>query len=295
MHPANFDYYRASTVDEAIALLQEHGFEAKLLAGGHSLLPMMKLRLAQPSVLIDIGRIGELRGIHCDEGKFTIGALTTQADVAASRELWDRATALAEAASKIGDVQVRNLATIGGNLAHADPASDLPAVMLALGAELQTRGPGGERWLAASDFFHGLFTTALEETELLTSLSVLAHADTEGSAYEKFENPASGYAIIGVAAWVRREGTGESARTTSARVAVNGLLDRAVRLQGVEAALMAGRDIEEAAGRALEGLDPGEFMSDIHASASYRAHLLKTLTRRALSHATERVTNQPHS
>ena len=171
MYPAKFDYYRATSVDEAIALLQEHGDEAKLIAGGHSLLPMMKMRLAQPATLIDLGRCDELRGLMVDRGNgVTIGAMTTYAEIAADAHVRAEFGALADACAIIGDVQVRNRGTIGGNLSHNDPASDLPAVALALDATLTLRGPGGERSVPAEEFLVGLMTTALEPGEILVSV-----------------------------------------------------------------------------------------------------------------------------
>ena len=201
MYPAKFDYYRAASVQEAIQLLQDHE-DAKLLAGGHSLIPAMKLRLAQPPAIIDIGRIAELKGVSHDNGSIKIGALTVHADVAASNVLKSNCPLLAEAASNVGDRQVRHKGTIGGNIAHADPASDMPAAILALGGTIHLIGPSGSRQVAAADFFIDLLATDLHEDELLTAIEVPAQSGKTGSCYLKFEHPASGYAVCGAAAVV---------------------------------------------------------------------------------------------
>ncbi len=249
MYPAKFDYYRASSVEEAVSLLQQHQ-GAKVLAGGHSLLPMMKLRLAEPSVLVDIGRVDDLRGIrHTGDGSVTIGALTTYVEIANDETLRGNAAfgALVDACALIGDVQVRNRGTIGGNLSHNDPASDLPAVALALDATLELVGPDGERSVPASEFLTGLMETALGPGELLRAVTF---SGLDGSsAYEKFENPASGYAICGVAAYLGSGGP---------RVAVNGALDYARRLSGVESALGEGDD-SAAAAHATDGLNEWDY------------------------------------
>src|SRR4051812_13959167 len=193
MYPAKFDYVRAGSVDEAVALLQQHE-DSKLIAGGHSLLPLMKLRLATPATLIDISRIPNLKGIRREGDGITIGALTTLNDVATSEDVKSIAPALAEGASHVGDQQVRNRGTIGGNIAHADPASDLPTVLLALDAEIRVVGPNGQRSIEARNFFVDLLTTALHPDEVITEVHVPA---APKSAYVKFENPASGYAMLG--------------------------------------------------------------------------------------------------
>ncbi len=289
MYPPKFDYYRASSVDEALSLLQQHGANAKVLAGGHSLIPMMKMRLAQPGVLIDIGRIDELKGIRVEGDTLSIGPLTTHAAIAASEDVQRLATALSDAASVVGDLQVRNRGTIGGNLAHADPASDLPAAVLALGGEIEARGPAGSRTIAADDFFQGLFTTALDENEIITAIRVPTGQGTRVSAYVKFPHPASGYAVVGVAAVLDIAGN----KVTTARVAANGAFECAKRLAGVEQALSGADATAEAAASAAEhatdGFSADDFMSDIFASADYRAHLLKVYTRRALQKALERA------
>ena len=281
MYPAKFDYYRASSVAEAVSLLQEHD-DAKVLAGGHSLIPMMKLRLAQPPVLIDLGQLSELRGIsRSNDGGVRIGAMTTYAEIAnADTGLG----ALTDACAIIGDRQVRNRGTIGGNLAHNDPAGDLPAVALALGAQMEAVGADGTRTISAADFIVDLLETNLKEDEVLTSISFPASGS---SAYAKFENPASGYAICGVAAMVELADDGTVSNCT---VAVNGASDYAQRLSEVEDALTGqaatSENIAAAAAGAGEGL---EFLSDIHADEAYRAHLTKVLTRRALEEAVARA------
>ncbi|HBY94580.1 MAG: xanthine dehydrogenase family protein subunit M [Ardenticatenaceae bacterium] len=287
MYPAKFDYYRANSVSEAVSLLQQHGGDARLLAGGHSLLPMMKLRLAQPAVLIDIGRITDLRGVSPrEDGGYRIGAMTTHAEVASNEDL-QRYQALIDAASIIGDVQVRNRGTIGGSLAHNDPTADYPAVVLALDATINTVGPNGARAIPADEFIVGFLETALEPGEIITSVDLPAQSGNTGSAYAKFENPASGYAIVGVAA---RVAVGDNGKAQDVRVAVTGAADSASRLPEVESALegqpLTAEKIASAAQQAGQGLT---FNSDIHASEEYRAHLTKVLTRRALEQAATRA------
>jgi len=280
MYPAKFDYHRAGSIAEAVALLQEHGDEAKLLAGGHSLIPMMKLRLAQPAVLIDLGRVDELRGITQDNGSVRIGAMSTYAEIASSDIGLD---ALTEACAIIGDRQVRNRGTIGGNLAHNDPAADLPAVALALEAEMEAVGPDGSRTIAAGEFIEDLLETALEENEVLTAITFPVSG---ASAYAKFENPASGYAICGVAAKVEVD----NGVISKCCVAVNGASDFAQRLSEVEDALTgqaaSAENIADASANAGQDLT---FLADIHADEAYRAHLTKVLTRRALEAAVARA------
>lgn len=286
MFPASFAYFAPTSLDEVIALLQEHGDAAKILAGGHSLIPLMKLRLAEPGVLIDIGRIAALRGVRRQDGRVVIGALTTYNAIDTS----DRLTgleALREAARAIGDIQVRNRGTIGGSLAHADPGADLPAAMLAYDAEIALKGPQGERTVAAEDFFQGLLTTALAEDELLTEVRFKPVNGRSGAAYLKFPNPASGYAIVGVAAVLTLD---EDGAVAEARVGITGAGEQAVRARDVEAALRDKRPdratIAAAAEFAAEGIDP---LDDIHASAEYRAALARVYTKRALTAAWERA------
>jgi carbon-monoxide dehydrogenase medium subunit len=287
MYAPSFDYFRAGTVADAQQLLSAHP-GAKLLAGGHSLLPLLKLRLAAPSALVDIGRIPELRGISRQGDWIRIGALTTHAELAASADLRTAAPSLADAAAMVGDPGVRNRGTIGGNIAHADPASDLPTVLVALDARIVAAGPGGERTIHADQFFTGIMTTALSEDEILVGVHLPASASGEGSAYEKFSHPASRYAVLGVAAWVSvANGT-----CSSARIALGGLLPNARRAGSVERALI-GKALNEDAIAAAAGqvaTDLGhDVMGDIYASAEYRAAMAPVFTKRALASAAARA------
>jgi carbon-monoxide dehydrogenase medium subunit len=284
MFPAHFDYHRATTVDEALQLLGQHS-DAKLLAGGHSLIPMLKLRLAIPSALIDIGRVPELKGIQNQAEALRIGSLTTHAEVAASELVQTHCRVLAEAAAKIGDPQVRNKGTVGGNIAHADPASDLPAVLVATGATVHLRGPGGERQVPAADFFLDLLMTDLQAGEILTAVSVPKLSPASGSAYLKHEHPASGYAVCGAAAVVAIE----AGRVTCATLAFNGIAAKAVNATESAEGLVgtAGDDAEiDAAVDALTVDDP---LGDVHASGEYRVHLAKVYGKRALKLARDRA------
>jgi len=202
MYPAAFDYSAPSTVDDAVRLLAQLGDNAKLLAGGHSLLPLMKLRFAQPTHVVDLRRIPSLRGVRRDGQMLVIGAMTTYAELAGSREVFDVAAAITDAASHIGDPQVRNFGTIGGSIAHADPAADLPSVMVALGASMVAAGTSGRRTIAADEFFRGVYTTALDAGELLTEIHVPLSSARSGSAYAKPPHPASRFALVGVAATI---------------------------------------------------------------------------------------------
>lgn len=279
MYPPKFDYYRAASPDEATALVQEHG--GKFLAGGHSLIPVMNLRLADPGSLVDIGWL-DMKGISTSSSGVTIGALTTHAMVAASGDV---PTALSEAAGKIGDPQVRNRGTVGGNIAHADPASDLPTVLLALKATINTNG----RSIPADDFFVDLFTTALDEGEIITSVSVASEGANTGSAYAKLVNPASRYAMVGAAAQV----TVQNGVCTAASVAVGGLTPKATRASSVEAALVGqplnSDTLAAAAAAVTNDLDPDDILGDIHASAEYRQQMAPVFVRRALEAAVSRA------
>jgi carbon-monoxide dehydrogenase medium subunit len=271
MIPAAFDYVRASSVDEAIGLLGEHGDDAKLLAGGHSLLPLMKLRLATPGVLVDIGRIGDLNFVRSEGGEVRIGAMTRHCDLEASDELEEQAPLLAHVAGQIGDPQVRHRGTIGGSVAHGDPASDFPAALLALRATLVAKGPGGERTIPVDDFFTGFLETTLAGDEVLTEIRVPAVGDA-GWSFQKFNRRAQDYAIIGVAAVLNG----------SPGVGLINMGAIPVRATATEAALSGGSSAADAAAKADEGLDPP---SDLNASADYRRHLARVLTRRALEAA----------
>jgi carbon-monoxide dehydrogenase medium subunit len=282
MIPAAFDYQRASSVDEAVTLLAESGGDAKILAGGHSLIPTLKLRLARPATLIDIGRIDELKGISEDGDTIVIGALTTHDDVASSDVVQAKAPNLAAAAAAIGDLQVRNWGTIGGALAHADPAADYPAAILADKAEIVVQGPNGSRTVPAAEFFVDIFKTAVQEDELITTVRVPARAAGTGSVYLKFPNPASGYAVVGCAANVTMDG----GKCANAKVAFNGVSGVAFRDAGVEDAITGTSGDEAAIAAAAECAGNGQdCMSDTFASADFRAHLAKVYAKRALAAA----------
>jgi carbon-monoxide dehydrogenase medium subunit len=268
MIPAAFSYARADSVDEAVALLAEHGDEAKLLAGGHSLLPLMKLRLATPSVLVDVGRLDELSFVRDDGDTLAIGGLTRHHDVEHDAVLREHAPLLAAAAGEVGDPQVRHRGTLGGSLAHGDPASDLPAVVLALRGNIVVRGSAGERVIAADDFFRGFLETALAPHEIITEVRV-PKAGGAGWAFEKFNRRAQDWAIVGVAA-VGGDQPG---------VALVNMADTPVRATGVEAALRSGASVTDAAARAGDGAEPP---TDLNASAEYRRHLARVLVGRAL-------------
>ena len=287
MYAPNFDYYRARSVADAHQLLAAHP-GAKLLAGGHSLLPLLKLRLAAPPALVDIGRIPELRGISRQGDWIRIGALATHAELAASADLQSGAPALADAAAMVGDPAVRNRGTIGGNIAHADPASDLPTVLVALDARMVAAGPGGERTIHADQFFTGIMTTALSEDEILVGIHVPVSSRGQGSAYEKFSHPASRYAVLGVAAWVAvSNGT-----CSAARVALGGLLPNARRAGSVERALIGTALDEDAIAAAADQVaaDLGnDVAGDIYASAEYRRAMAPVFTKRALAAAAARA------
>jgi carbon-monoxide dehydrogenase medium subunit len=291
MIPAAFEYDRATSVDEALGLLLQHGPDAKVIAGGQSLLPLMKLRLARPDRLIDIGRLDALRGVReLPDGRLAIGALTTYADLLAD----SRVTALAlfgDALPNIADLQVRNRGTIGGSIAHADPASDVPALLLALDAELVCRSADrGERVVPVGSFFQGAFTTALGHDELLMEIRLPAPSGSYGSAYEMLEQPASGFAIAGVAAVIGRTGAAEDALIDDVRVAVTGVGDVQYRATGVEAALRGTKLGPAAIGAAVAGITAGvDVQGDIHADRAYRSAMAVVMARRALERARERL------
>jgi carbon-monoxide dehydrogenase medium subunit len=274
MIPAPFDYQRAGSVDEAIDLLAAHGDDAKLLAGGHSLLPLMKLRLAQPTVLVDIGRIGDLSYVEDGGGTVRIGALTRHHDVASSDLVREQVPLLAEVAGQIGDPQVRHRGTIGGSIAHGDPASDLPAVLLALRGTLVVRGPGGEREIAADDFFTGFLETALAPDDVMTEIRVPAVPGV-GWAFEKFNRRSQDWAIVGVAAALTNGSGGPG-------VGLINMGSAPLRAAGVEDALRSGSGAADAAARADEGTEPP---GDLNASSEYRRHLAQVLVRRTLERA----------
>lgn len=287
MNPTVFAYDRPSSLDEAIALLQEHGDGAKLLAGGHSLLPIMKLRLAEPERLIDIGRLDELRGVTETADGIRLGALTTHAQVASDPRVLAPMPVLAAAASRVGDRQVRNRGTIGGALAHADAAADYPAPILALDATIIARGPEGERAIPAREFFVDFLTTALGSTEVLTAVVIPSSTSAYGWSYQKLANQASGYAIVGVAALVALDARG---RVTDVRIGITGASAVPWRATASETAL-SGRMLDEAsatqaAALADEGID---ILDDLHGSADYRRRVTRGLTRRAILEAAQRA------
>ncbi|HTG47518.1 MAG TPA: xanthine dehydrogenase family protein subunit M [Actinomycetota bacterium] len=270
MIPAPFDYARAGSLDEAISLLGSNE-DAKVLAGGHSLLPAMRLRIARPAMLVDIGRLSDLSYVREDGDRIAIGALTRHHDVANSEALEAGCPIVAYTAGQIGDPQVRHMGTIGGSVAHGDPASDLPSVLLALDAEFVAQGPGGSRTIAAGDFFTSLFETALASNEVLTEIRV--PKTTGGWSYLKFQRRAQDWAVVGVAA-VRSNG--------SVHVGLTNMGFTPIRASGVEAAVAGGADPAAAAAHADEGTSPP---SDSFGSEEYRRELAKVLVRRALEEA----------
>ncbi len=281
MIPVEFTYERAGSVDDAIAKL---GAGGKLIAGGHSLVPLMKLRLSEPGRLIDISRIKELSGIRESGGRIEIGATTVHHDIATSKVLLDKCPVVADAAAEIGDPQVRNRGTIGGSIAHADPASDFPAVILALDAELQLRGKSGARTVKAADFFQGFYTVNLQPSEIITAISF---APMKAAGYAKLHQRASHYAIVGVAAALDIKG----GVIQSARIGLTGATTHAVRLANVEKALAgqkASADTIKAAS-ADAGSGVADINADLHASADYRRAMIAVFTKRALEKALGRA------
>ena len=287
MIPTQFDYIAPATLDEAVGLLSEHQDEAKLLAGGHSLIPAMKLRLAQPSLLIDIGRIKDLAYITEDGGQIRIGAMTTHYQLEANARLKEICPLLPECAAQIGDVQVRNKGTIGGSLAHADPAADWPAAILALDAEMVAVSPQEERVIKASDFFVDMLTTALEPNEILREIRFHQPQGEAGQSYMKVAQPASGFSVVGVAVHITR---GDDGRCQSANVGITGVAAKAYRASGVEDALKGNaldeQAITAAASHAADNVDAN---ADIFASGDYRKHLAQIYTRRAIETAVARI------
>jgi carbon-monoxide dehydrogenase medium subunit len=267
MIPAQFEYIAAESPAHALALLAEHGDDAKLLAGGHSLLPMMKLRLAQPEMLIDIGGLDELAGVSLDGDDLVIGATTRHADLAASELVRAEAPLLAYAAAQVGDPQIRHRGTIGGSLSHADPAADLPMALVALGGSVVLQGQAGARTVGADDFFEGYFETAMQPDELLTAVRVPRRPGVPWG-YQKFVRRANDWAIVGVAA-------------VDGRIALANMGPTPQRATAAEQALAGGETAAVAAQYAAEGTSPGE---DMHADREYRRHLARVLTRRALEH-----------
>ncbi len=280
MIPQEFEYSAPATIEEALALVESG--DRKILAGGMSLIPMMKLRLATPAEVVDLRRISGLRGISESGGVLRIGAMTTHHDVESSPVTRGRCPLLAETAGYIGDVQVRNMGTIGGSVAHADPAADYPAALLALEARIHLVSASGTRTVDAADFFVDAFTTALEPGEIVQQFDVPLEEPSEGYRYAKVEHPASGFAVIGVAARVKKSG----GRIAMARIGITGFGPRAFRALNVEQALQGGADIGAAVGAIGEG---EEANSDLYASADYRRHLLRVHAARAIEAALSRA------
>ena len=284
MIPAPFEYARAKNLRDALnALASNDG--AKLLAGGHSLLPAMKLRLARPTHVVDLKKVPGLVGIKEEGGMLVIGAMTTHYAIESSSVVKSKCPVLAQTAAMIGDPMVRNLGTIGGSLAHADPAADYPAAIIALGAEMVAEGPKGKRTIKADDFFKGLLTTALGPDEILTEVRVPVLAANAGAAYLKFPHPASRFAVVGVAAVVTVDG----GKVSKASVGITGAGTHAVRAKGVEAAI-AGKgldaaSIQAAAEKAPDGVD---VQADLQGSVDYKKHLLKVFAKRAIEAATKK-------
>ncbi len=274
MIPAAFDYVRAGSAAEAISLIGQHGEDAKFLAGGHSLLPLMKLRLASPSVLVDIGRVSDLSYIRDAGDHIAIGALTRHMDVETSAVLKEHVPLLAHAAGYVGDPQVRHRGTLGGTIAHADPASDLPATTLALGATYVAQGPNGTREIAAADFYQGFLESALEPDEMLTEIRVPKMGGA-GWSFQKFNRRAQDWAIVGVAAW-RSNG--------SSGVALVNMGSTPILASAVSTALFGGASVADAAQLAADDAEP---QADLNASTEYRTHLAKVLVRRALEEASK--------
>lgn len=281
MIPVSFSYERATSLDDAMAKL---GAGGKLIAGGHSLVPLMKLRLSEPGRLIDISRIPGLSGIRESGGAIEIGATTVHHDIAMSKVLRDTCPIIAEAAAEIGDAQVRNRGTIGGSIAHADPASDLPAVILALDARLQIRGKSGARTVKASDFFQGFYTVDLQPSDIITAVHF---APVKTGGYAKLHQRASHYAVVGVAAVLEITG----GVIQSARIALTGATTHAVRLSDVERALAGHKANADAikAASAHAGIAIADLNADLHASADYRRAMIPVFTRRALEKALARA------
>ncbi len=280
MYPAAFEYHDPATVKDALALLKQHGDRAKLLAGGHSLIPLMKLRLASPAVIIDLGRVAELAGIREESGALVIGAMTTHHAIEASPLVRAKVPLVAEVAASIGDIQVRNRGTIGGSVAHADPAADWPAALLALAADVQAIG-SRPRTMPASGFFLDLLTTALEPGEILTAIRVPIPA-RGGSAYEKVRQPASGFALVGIAVQLAIEG----GVCKAAAIGVTGVAATPYRAAAAER-LLIGRPVntETIAAAAAQIADGVEVLGDLHATSEFRTHLARVHAGRAIARA----------
>jgi len=287
MFPANFGYVAAKSVDEVLQLLSKHGEMAKLLAGGHSLIPAMKLRLASPRTLIDLSTVPGLGGVKIEGNNLVIGALTVHADVASSDLVRKHLPGLADAASVIGDMQVRNRGTIGGSVAHADPNADFPVILTALNASFVARSSSGSRSIAADDFFTDFYTTAMTASEILTEIRIPLPPSGSGTAYVKLPHPASGYAVVSAGVIVTRQSSGSCA---SARVAIGGLGSGPIRALATEADLqgkpLTPQVITAAAAKAAENTNP---MDDAYADAEYKRHVATVYVRRAIEIAVKRA------
>ena len=287
MIPANFEYFAPNTVDEALQLIAQYGDDCKILAGGQSLIPVLKLRLAAPAVVIDIGRISELSAIKTVGNQLSLGAMATHKAIASSPEVRELCPLLAETAAQIGDQQVRNRGTIGGSLVHADPAADWPAAMLALDAEIVVRSLSGERTIRAADFFVEMMTSAVQTGELVTEIRIPAPAQPKASAYLKVPQAASGFAVVGIAAQL----TMDDGKCKDLSIGVTGLAPKAYRATSVENALRGQALTDETISAAIAKADAeaSDAMEDIHASGAYRRHLTRVYTKRALQAAAARV------
>jgi len=287
MFPANFGYIAARSVDEALQLIAQHGEAGKFLAGGHSLIPAMKLRLQSPQTLIDLATIPELCGVRADGKNLVIGALTVHADVASSDLVRKHVAGLADAAAVIGDMQVRNRGTIGGSVAHADPAADLPVILTALNAAFVVQSSSGKRTIAVDDFFTDFYTTAMTANEILTEILVPIPGAGSGTAYAKLPHPASGYVVVSAAALITRQTSGTC---TAARIAIGGLGSGPSRAIATEMVLqgkpLTPQIIADAAAKAAEETDPIE---DSYAGADYKRHVATVYARKAIEAAVERA------
>jgi carbon-monoxide dehydrogenase medium subunit len=287
MFPANFGYVAARSVEEALQLLAKHGEEGKLLAGGHSLIPAMKLRLQSPQTLIDLATITDMRGVRVDGNNLIIGALTVHADVAVADLVRKHVPGLADAASVIGDLQVRNRGTIGGSVAHADPAADFPVILAALNATFVVQSSSGKRSIAVDDFFTDFYTTAMTANEILTEIRVPIPGAGSGTAYAILSHPASGYVVVSAAALITRQASGTC---TGARVAIGGLGSGPIRAIATELELhgkpLTPQTIAAASAKVAEETDPVE---DAYASVEYKRHVATVYARQAIEQAVQRA------
>ncbi|MCI0659521.1 MAG: xanthine dehydrogenase family protein subunit M [Acidobacteria bacterium] len=287
MIPNNFEYFAPATIEEALKLIDKHGDDCKILSGGHSLIPVLKLRLAAPAVIVDIGRINELKQIRIDGKTIRIGAGATHADLVKSADLKKHCPLISETAAQIGDQQVRNRGTIGGSLTHADPAADWPATILALNSEIVARSSQGERVIKASDFFVDVMTSAVKANEIVTEVRIPVPAQPQAAVYLKVPQSASGYAIVGVAAQLKLK----DGKCEEVNIGITGLAPKAYRAKSTEDALR-GNVLDETnvgAAAAKADADAADAMEDIHASGEYRRHLARVYAGRAVQAAAKRA------